>query len=40
MQHIVQLLGIAIIAFISINIDDFFVLAAFFLIIHIIRKQL
>ncbi len=30
MQHIVQLLGIAIIAFISTNIDDFFVLAAFF----------
>lgn len=30
MEHIFQLLGIAIIAFISTNIDDFFVLAAFF----------
>lgn len=30
MEHIFQLLGIAIIAFISTNVDDFFVLTAFF----------
>lgn len=30
MEHIIELIGIAIIAFISTNVDDFFVLTAFF----------